>query len=693
MGLTFTQPWALLLLVFLPVTAWLALRGTRGGIRRRRLAVTLRTLLTLLVVGALAGAQVVRPADALSVVFLVDASDSVGPAATDEAASWLRQSLAAMAPDDRAGIIVFGGNALVERLPSSDRRLAALESRPAPDRTDLGAAIRLGLALAPTDLQRRLVVISDGRDTEGGLEAALRMAAASGVTVGFVERRASTGDDAAITRLVAPSHVRQGDQFEIEAHLASTVAASARLRLFAGANLIAERTVELKPGDTVVRTPVTAATPGFQSFRAELEATADAVSDNNGLAAFVTVRGPARVLVVEGVPGDGEALAAALAAAGLAVERVAPEAAPLTLAGLAAFDVVVLVDVSAEALGARMELLQQHVRDLGRGLVVIGGEESYGLGGYANTPLEAALPVSTQMRSEQQLPQVALGLTLDKSGSMGRCHAAPGETAPGRMIQSGIAKIDIAKEASLQSLRLLSPTDEVGIVAFDSQARWVAQRRPLAQQPAIADQLGSLHAEGGTNIYAGLHEAVQSMLTSQARVRHIILVTDGWSRTGDFDALLDQLNGAGITLSVIGAGGGASDFLRGLAERGGGRYYDASSLDETPRIFLRETKLALRSYIQEGQFTPRRGLPSPIVDALDNLPTLTGYVATTAKPAAQPLLLSEQRDPILAAWQYGLGRAVAWTSDANRSMGGGLARVAGLQPLLGRGGQVDATRL
>jgi hypothetical protein len=665
MGLTFAQPWLLLLLLLVPPVTWLALQGARGGGRRRRwLAAAIRALGLAALVGALAGAQLVRPADRLSVAFLVDVSDSVGPGAREAAAAWLRQALAAMPDGDRAGVILFGRGAMVERVPSPSRALDGLHGRLPADRTDLGAAVRLGLALLPADQQRRLVILSDGRDTEGGLAAALRMAAASGVQVSAVPLAGTAGDEVAVRQVVAPAQVRQGDRFTVEVRVGSTLATRATVRLYADGGLLAEQAVELHPGDNALRLDVAAATPGFRALRAEVEPAVDTVRANNALAAYTTVRGPARVLIVEGEAGEGAALAAALAAAGLSPVRLPPAAAPLDLPGYAAFDAVVLVDVPAAALGPRMALLQQYVRDLGRGLVVAGGEDSYGLGGYAGTPLEAALPVTMQIRSDQQRPQVALGLTLDKSGSMGRCHAAPGETTPSRMIPSGPAKIDIAKEAALQSIRLLGPTDEVGIVAFDSQARWVAQRRPLNQQAGLVDQLGSLYAEGGTNIYAGLHEAVQSLLASPARVKHIILVTDGWSRTGDFDALLDQLNAAGITLSVIGAGGGAADFLRGLAERGGGRYYDAPNMDEVPRIFLRETKLALRAYVQEGRFTPRRGAPSPIVDDLDGLPPLTGYLATTIKPAAQAVLLSEQREPVLAQWQYGLGRAVAWTSDA-----------------------------
>lgn len=666
MGLTFTFPWALLLLLGIPAVVWHAFRGARGGgPARRRLAAALRTLGLLLAIGALAGAQLVRPAGGLTTVFLVDVSDSLGAGARPAARDWLRRALAAMPEGDSAGVVLFGASPMIERLPSAGRELDALTAQPPTGRSDIGAAIRLGLALLPPDRARRLVILSDGRDTEGEVERAARMAAAGGVDLAVVPVASERGDEVAISQVVAPGSLRQGDAFTVQVHVASNVATAATLRLYADGSLLLEQSVALRPGTNLFSLPVTAGAAGFRALRAEVEPAADTLHANNSLAAYTVVRGPARVLLVEGEPEEGAALAAALNAAGLQVERLAPAALPTNLPGYVGYDAVVLVDVPAEALGPRMELLQAHVRDLGKGLVAVGGEDSFGLGGYAGTPLEASLPVTAQLRTTSQLPQVALGLTLDKSGSMARCHAAPGETAASSTMQpAGAAKIDIAKEASLQSIRLLAPTDEVGIVAFDSQARWVAARAPVGEQATLVEGLAGLQAEGGTNIYAGLHEAVQSMLASQARVRHIILVTDGWSRTGNFDALLDQIKTAGITLSVVGAGGGASDFLRELAERGGGRYYAATDMSEVPRIFLKETKLALRAYIQEGRFTPRLAAPSPILDGIDALPSLSGYVAATARPAAQTVLVSEARDPLLAQWHHGLGRAVAWTSDA-----------------------------
>lgn len=654
MSVRFEYPLALLGLLAIPLLVLIALRGVERGARARRgAAAAVRSLLVLTAIVALAGPSVVRESRRLATIFLVDTSDSVGPANSSTAQAYIKAALATMPRDDTAGIIVFGDNALVERAVSADPDLGPLLSKPQTGQTDLAGAVRLGLALFPDGYTHRLVLLSDGQETKGDLIAAANAAAASGVEISTRTLGIESGDETLISEVRTPARAREGEAVDVGVTIQSTRGGPAQVRLFADGDLITEQNVTLQTGNNPYTFTVARPGAGFHRFRAEVKATGDTHWQNNTASAFTDVKGQARILLLEGVPDAGANLGAALRASGYIVETTAADRAPTNLADLVSYDAIVLVDVPAEMLGGKAALLQSYARDLGRGLITIGGERAYGPGGYAGTPLEELLPLRMDLRNGVVNPPVSLVFAIDKSGSM----AESGSGATG-----GITKMDLAKEAAFRAVKLLQLQDEVGIVAFDGSASVVAPRKALRDQPDITNLIGTLRASGGTEIRAGLAEALNQQLASSAKVRHIILVTDGQS-ANNFADLVQQMNAAGITLSVIGVGQGAASYLPQLAAAGNGRYYFAAEPTQLPEIFLKETRLALRSYFIEGDIGPRLGGATPITEGLTAMPNLRGYVGTTAKPTAQVGLIAPEGDPLLAQWQYGLGRVVAWTSD------------------------------
>jgi hypothetical protein len=266
------------------------------------------------------------------------------------------------------------------------------------------------------------------------------------------------------------------------------------------------------------------------------------------------------------------------------------------------------------------------------------------------------------VRDREKQPDVALVVVIDKSGSMDACHC---NTAGGGSGMSGARKTDIGKEAILRAAAALTARDQLGVVAFNEAAHWVIRTAPLGDIEDLQGQLGSIRPEGNTNIFAGLDQAVTELEGKTASRRHIILLTDGWSSSGQYDAIIARMKAAGITLSTVGAGGGSSPFLAQLARQGGGRYYDAVNASTIPDIFLKETEQVAGQQIIEERFFPAQTGASPILRGLDQgFPALLGYNGTTAKAAANTVLVSDRADPLLAHWQYGLGRSAAWTSDA-----------------------------
>ncbi len=649
------------------VVGWLAASRTLPA-GRRIASLVIRLVLAACLVLALAGMRLALPSDRLAVVFLVDASDSMLDATSEELVEWARAAVGDMPEGDRAGVVVFGANALVDRLPSELAELADPASAPVAAASDVGAAVRLAAAIMPAGMQQRMVLLSDGNDTTGDAADAIAASTARGIRLDVVTPADDQSAEVLVDALDAPTGARVGETIDLVVRLRSTITTSATLRLLADGATVATRDIDLEPGITAIPFSVTADEAGFHVFRAVIEPDDDRFSQNNAADAYVLVTGPPQVLVATDDAERAADLVASLNEGSLEVTVVNSGGVPSSLTSLAGYDSIVLDNVSADALGpTAMASLQVYVRDLGRGLVMLGGRESFGAGGYLDTPLEEALPVYMSVRDRERSPDVAMVAVVDKSGSMADCHCTGDSRDTANPSGSrGFEKVDIAKEAILRAAEALAPTDQLGVVTFDENAHWAVRTAPI-DFGALGDGLG-FQADGMTNIFAGLQAAYEDLIDNPATLRHIILLTDGWSTHGAYDELLADMQEAGITLSTIGTGGGSAEVLRRLAEESGGRYYDAADATTIPDIFLRETIRTAGERIVEEPFQPIPSSSSEILDGLDagRLPQLLGYNATTAKGSATVSLLTAREDPLLAQWQYGLGRAVAWTSDARQ---------------------------
>jgi uncharacterized membrane protein len=652
-----------LLLTFIPHLA----ARRRMGAGRRRAALAVRTILLSALVLALAGFQLVLPVDRLATVFVVDLSDSVGADGREDALAFLRETLDVMPEGDQAGIVAFGKDALVERLPEELRVIDRLRSTPLKAATDIGAALRLASALFPDAAQKRIVLISDGNDTTGRGQREAAFAAARGVQVETRVVGLVNSEEVLVERLTTPSTARLGEEIEAIADIRSSIDQAATVRLYADGTLVATERVELKAGANRVVFRVKPSEAGFHTFRAVVEAAGDTFSQNDRADSNTIVKGEPRILVLAGDAAVATELVSALKAEGQLVDSIIPEALPTDFAGLVTYDSIVVVDVPRLRFNDRqLDALQVYVRDLGRGLVMVGGPRAYGAGGYTKTPMEELLPVDMGVRNRQKEPDIALVVVIDKSGSMDACHCNTfdGGGGGGGALQ-GVRKVDIGKEAILRAAAALTARDELGVVAFDEAAHWYVQTKPLGTINDLEGTIAGINPLGQTNIFAGLDQAVGSLEKATATRRHIILLTDGWSTSGQYDQIIARMKAAGITLSTVGAGGGANPFLEQLAKQGGGRFYAAVNPASIPDIFLKETQQVAGQQIVEEEFFPIQTANSPILRGLEaGLPKLLGYNGTTIKSAAQLVLVSPRDDPLLAQWQYGLGRSVAWTSDS-----------------------------
>ena len=260
---------------------------------------------------------------------------------------------------------------------------------------------------------------------------------------------------------------------------------------------VGQQTVELEPGDNEVRFEDT---PGADAgavmrYQATVTAPRNTVAENDVGYGAVAVEGPARVLVVEGAPGEAETLVAALNAGGVGTEVIGVGDIPdvqelITYAG------IVMVDVDARTLtGDQIDHITTAVRDLGRGLVTIGGERSYGVGGYLESPLNDLLPVDSEIVDPLRRRTVAEVLSIDTSESMGACHCA-GEAMGNAPAEGGINKTDISRAAAERTIAALSENDEVGVLAWNSSAEWVIELQTLPPADVIDRGLRSLQPLG-----------------------------------------------------------------------------------------------------------------------------------------------------------------------------------------------------
>lgn len=663
--MSFTNPNALFLLLLLPVV--IVIGWPRLSFRWRRDAVSLimRLLLVTLIILGLAGIQVHRVANKLAVIFLIDASDSIPPAMQSDAVDYVRDAAETMTEQDQAAVIVFGADALVE-IPITERlELVQIGSDPIRINTDLAEAMRLGLALFPADTAKRLIVLSDGRQTVGDAEEVARLAAATDVQIDYVALTgtgmgvAANSPEVLVANVDVPSSVNEGERFNLTVTLTSSRAESiVDIRVLSGGRVIHDRTVTLPPGTTNEVFEIIAPNPGFADFQVLVEPrSADNFYQNNQLSAFTEVTGPPRILLVTSDEREIEALRPVLEESGVEVDVKGPRDLPIGLAPLSSYDSIVLANVSAIALGQeRMEFLQAYVRDLGGGLVVIGGPEAYGVGGYFETPLEETLPVEMRIRDEERIPSLTMFFVIDRSGSM-------------QMSSVGnVSNLELAKEAVARSFDLLHDRDRTGVLSFDVTAYYVIELQAIgdaANRAALRDRVGTLRPGGGTNIYQGVLSADQMLRNDPSALKHVILLTDGGADPAGIIETVDRMyQNYGVTTSVVAVGGEYAPWLQDVAIAGRGQFHVVFDVSTIPAIFTSETLLATRAYIFEDDFFPTLTANHPIMQGISSLPQLKGYIATTDKETATVILRGPEDDPLLASWQYGLGRAVAFTSDA-----------------------------
>ncbi len=715
--------WLLLLagpIILLGLRSLAALEPTR-----RWTAIGLRLVVLTVLVLMLAGLQAVQIHSDLTVIAVVDQSESVrrfakppkpkpGEAETSDtqeyhqwARSFLKKSSSGRRGGDKLGLVTYDGRSSVRTLPNEAAQLDSGTIDKLTEGTDTASAIRAAMALFPPDSGQRLVLVTDGNDTTGDLEAAAHEFAAAGVPIDVLPAPYRVKDEVLIERLYAPSEAREGQTVPLRVVLRATKPAAGLIQLLhddqpidlngdapgRGAPVaradwtLEERNVPTSDSTnqdaadqdtqgadalgryvTVREVDIPLGFTGINKFTAVFEPVkgSDSMQVNNKAQAFTLVSGKGRVLFVDNIGGaSGGILPRALSSRGIELDVVPPQGVPTSIGRMQRYDAIILQNVPYDAITpSQQKMLVKYVHDLGGGLVMLGGPDSFGAGGWTNSDLDRyILPVSCQIPSQTILPSGALVLVIDRSGSMGASVGG-----------SNRNQQELANEAAVLALNTLYPQDLVGVVAFDGDAKSIVKIQMNSDPPAVAKMVHSLQPGGGTNIYSGLDMAYRELapLTVQdAAVKHIILLTDGNSgepAPGAYIKLASQMRKNGISLSTIGVGDGHNQqLLNQLASMASGNYHPITNPSNLPQVFIKEAKTIRKNLVKETPFVPTV-LPtgSPIMSNLSGVPQLMGFVLTGEKrdPRVVMPMVGPEGEPVFAHWQVGLGRSAAFTSDA-----------------------------
>jgi uncharacterized membrane protein/Mg-chelatase subunit ChlD len=669
----FGLPQALLLLI--PVGLLLARQGLPGGFGGLFRATTL----ALLVV-AFAQPTCAARGGGQDVVVVIDRSRSMPSGSDSRAEELLRNIESRAGAQDRVGIVTFGREARVERTPTPGAHFSEFQREVDGEGSDLTQALDAAGEILSPDREGRILIVSDGLTTSAETRVAARRLAERGVAADFrLLSRSATEGDVAVKSIDLPDHVAQEEPFQFSATIQSAREGSVSYVLRRGANILSQGTTAVHPGENRLPFRDRLNSVGVADYTLELVGLKDAVPENDRGRAVLRVTGAPRILLVR-PDGRVSALARALQASELKVEVTAK--APHSMEELDGVGVVILENTPASALGDQgLQVLAKFVRDVGGGLLVTGGQRSFGEGGYHLSALDKVLPVSMELREEQRKSSIALGISMDRSGSMAV------------LTPEGRPKIQLAAEGAVGALKLLSKGDEAAVWAVDTKAHEIFPLTPVEWGLSL-DLVASIQSEGG-GIYIdeALRAAAESLAKSKKSTRHLILFADAndSEQPGDYVNIIAGMKKNAITISVIGMGkptDSDAELLRNIARLGSGQIYFAEQVNELPRLFSEDTIVLARASFVDN---PTGLSSSPDLAMLGapeghGLPTLGGYNLTYLRPRANVAFRTtdENAAPVLAFWQVGLGHAAAFTGEADGKFSGSLRSWDGFRSIFTR---------
>ncbi len=661
----FAQPAWLAAAVLVPLLVWFSWRNLASlGPVRRVLAMGLRCLVTLLLVALLAGPELARRHEQVTLIAVLDRSQSIPVKLQEQGLAWLRQALARRPKDDRLAVIDTAEAAIIEKLAGTDDKVHDRVMNLSGEETDLADGVQLGMAIAPAETATRILLVSDGNENSGDVLEAARIAAANHIPIDVLPMKYDYPQEVVFRHLVTPTTARSGQTISVRFVLQSTGRARGKLYLSLNGKPVAlgpeggalAAQVILNPGTNVKTVSLPVGTQGLHEFEAQFvpdDPSQDTLLQNNKASSITYVEGPGHVLVVDEDGKSGPPVAAALKASGIDARPMTASEFPQRLADLLDVDAVVLANVPNASFSlAQQDLMVHYVKELGGGLIMSGGDQSFGAGGWIGSPVADILPVDLDPPQKKVMPKGALVLVM---------HAC--EITQGNYWGKVVAK---------SAVGTLSRQDLAGVISYgwsESTKYWDFPLGPVGDKQAIHSAINLMQMGDLPDFGPPMQEAYNALVKCDAAQKHVIIISDGDPQPPSA-ALLQQFKEAGITVSGVAVYPHTNmevTSLTRIAQATGGRFYHVTDANLLPQIFIKEAQTVRRALINEVAFTPRViGPQSEILRGLPSMPPLNGYVLTGPRGGASELLMvGPEEDPILAAWQVGVGRCAAVTTSAD----------------------------
>jgi uncharacterized membrane protein len=653
--------------------AWRNLAALGGG--RRLAALILRALVILLLAVLLAGPSLNRQREQVTLVTVMDRSLSIPDRQRAGSLAFLKKALAEKPAGDKVAVVDVAERAVIERLPSTGAAVNDQAPSLSGQQSNLAGGIQLAMAIAPPDTAVRFLLVSDGNETVGDLREAARLAAANHIPIDVLGLHYKYDREVVFRRLVAPPVARSRQTIPLRFVLDSRAEASGTLTLRVNDDVVRLNAdpaskaeglpIQLKPGTNVKTIQMPVGTKGLYRFEATFvpdDPAMDTLTENNRASAVTFIAGPGRILVVDAEGTDeGRPIAEALEASAanadnlpFTVHRIKPRELPTELAQLLDTDAVILVNVAngEDFSPAQQQVLLQYVEELGGGLVMTGGPNSFGAGGWIGSPLATILPVDMDPAQRKEMPKGALVLIMHS------CEMPDGNYW-GKQIATAAAKV-------------LSAKDLVGVMSYswNDGGLWDFPLAPAGDKSAVNRAITQMQLGDMPDFGAPMQAALQALKKCDAVQKHVIIISDGDPQMPT-NALLTQYKNAGVTVTGVVVYPHPPDTgqsLQIIAKTTGGRFYNVTDPNKLPQIFVKEAQTIRRTLIVEKVFVPKlTGSTNEILRGIAAVPDLSGYVLTTPKQGLAELLMvgGADNDPILAAQQAGVGRCVAFTSTAD----------------------------
>jgi len=594
-----------------------------------------------------------------STIFLLDLSHSMSNY-KDETKAFVKNAIEASPSNNKIGIVTFGENQEIEQFLTYSKGFNDIQTSPIGNTTNIEEAIKFSLNIFKDSDYKRIVLVTDGKENQGDLLETSTYFRDNQVDFQVYKIDSEQVEDVYIEDIDILDKVAIGEEFSVTVNIKSNIKTKSKISIYSGREKKSEKEIDIEKGENTFLFKDIQHKGGFKPYKVVIEPENDGISYNNEYTTYTNIVSKPEIMVIQGKTGEAKGLEENLKAIGSSYTMINPSAAPRSINELIEYKGIFLCNTHIDDLPKGfLDNVDSYVKDYGGAIITTGGDNSYALGGYKDSVFEDILPVSSDKKGKNEIPEISLTLVLDRSSSMLSSD------------QGSFSKISLAKEAAIRSLDNLREIDNIGVVTFNTGYNWVVPMQKLSNIEEVSDKINSIIAEGGTSIYSALNEAYQKQKESSAKIKHIILLTDGQDGMGqnEYKTLVNDIKKDKITLSTVSIGADSNNqLLEWISANAGGRYYHSDIYTDVPRIFANEILISTGEYLINEEFTPKISAHHDILNNIieeGKFPSLFGYVGTSIKNTAIEIMTSHMDEPILAAWQYGIGRVVSFTSDVN----------------------------